>query len=1486
MKNLKKVFYSALCVITAISMCPTAALAEGSSSGDNPAADYQVAESETQGSVDQGNEFFVDYDMHLIQGGDCFSVNDSTENGGGNYSAMGSTASDFTDEQISELKSAVASGIENSSPNENNEIVIDISDIGLLTDQSSYHDTGEKVSDCAREVIDGNPDYFYFDSNIKVGFITYPKYAVESITLTYSYTTDQVATMKAEYETAMADLLSWVPQNSSNALKVKAVHDWLVRNCAYNTTAASQGKDTYGPEPWTAYGALVKKQPVCEGYTLAFVAAMNRLGFETSTVSQTVNSTGHIWNRVKIDGNWYNIDVTFDDPLLNGTTDQGFDNTPETTYFLKSDSWFISNPCDGYHTVQPPAGSEGTDTQYDNKTDWQTFSGPSSSATVTSFSLDKSSITMGRYGADSLSISTITPSSASKANAKWSSSNNAIASVSPSGVVYGGSTVGTATITCKIGSVSRTCTVTVQPTELQQDYTTFWFDYKGETISYPYTGYDKKPLKLLVYYGAKELTLGTDYTLTYPDDIKNAGDKTITVTGMGNYTGTVFGTYTISPLSLTEDTTVSCSPTSSEYTGSEVKPKVSVKRGYRSLKEGTDFTVSYSNNVNVGTATATVTGMGNYADTASTTFEVTQASLSSGAEVSFSPTSAEYTGSAISAPSVTVKKGGRTLVEGTDYTVSWPTDMTSAGAKAATVTGKGNYKDSTSATFTVNPASLSAGTTVTVSPTSAEYTGSAISAPSVTVKKGGKTLAEGTDYTVAWPSDMTNAGKKTVTVQGKGNYKDSATATFTVSQKSISGATVTLDPTKIEFTGSQVIPGVKVVVAGKTLKEGTDYSVDFSGNVNVGTATATVKGKGNYKDSASATFTISPASLTTGTTVTVSPTSSEYTGSAVAKPSVKVVKGGRTLVEGTDYTVSWPTDMTSAGAKAATVTGKGNYAGSASATFTVKPASLATGTTVTLSPSSAEYTGSAIAKPSVKVTKGGKTLVEGTDYTLSWPSDMTKVGAKSVTINGKGNYKDSATATFTIKPASISGAQVSLSQDSFVYSASEARPKASVSISGKSLVEGTDFTVSYSNNVNAGTATVTVTGKGNYSGTSSATFTIAKAPFTVAARDAAKTPGDPDPQLSCTVSGLKGNDELAGCDVSREPGEEIGTYVITPSGARIANASGADVTPNYEISYVEGKLTIASDFPWTRIGGASRYETSAMISEDGFDTSDAVVIAYGGNFPDALAASGIAGTLDAPVILTEKESLSEEAAAEVSRLGAKEAYVVGGRGAVSDRVVSDLKGMGLNVTRIAGADRFETARMIYSAGEGWGDTAIVASGTSFADALSVSPLAYAERLPIFLVGSDGKLDQATASMIRSDFKHVILVGGSARVSGSVTSQLGEGVECERLSGGDRYQTSAVIADYSVANSDSISYDGMLVATGMNFPDALSGGALAGRRGTVLMLVDSATKRSSAGEYCINNVVKKNASKISTGTFLGGTGAVSGKLAAKVEGASK
>ena len=288
-----------------------------------------------------------------------------------------------------------------------------------------------------------------------------------------------------------------------------------------------------------------------------------------------------------------------------------------------------------------------------------------------------------------------------------------------------------------------------------------------------------------------------------------------------------------------------------------------------------------------------------------------------------------------------------------------------------------------------------------------------------------------------------------------------------------------------------------------------------------------------------------------------------------------------------------------------------------------------------------------------------------------------------------------------------------------------------------------------------------------------------------------------------------------------------------------------------------------------RLAGTVRYDTMSQLVSTAFTgTSSTVIVASGANYPDALAASALAGVKDAPIVLTDPGALSPQAAGQLKRLNPSEIIVAGGANAVSQGVVSSLKGYARNVHRVSGSTRYDTSYQLYLQGKGkWGSTAIVATGSNYADALSVSSYAYAAKAPVFLCDPQRGLTAAQRQALKS-FKRVLVVGGENAVPTRYVSGLPGMV---RKSGTTRYETSVAVAKWASSGGNGLGMDGVVYATGSDFPDALAAGPLAGRNKGVMLLVngpDSPTVSYSA-EF---------RGKVSKAWVAGGTNAVSAQTA--------
>lgn len=295
-----------------------------------------------------------------------------------------------------------------------------------------------------------------------------------------------------------------------------------------------------------------------------------------------------------------------------------------------------------------------------------------------------------------------------------------------------------------------------------------------------------------------------------------------------------------------------------------------------------------------------------------------------------------------------------------------------------------------------------------------------------------------------------------------------------------------------------------------------------------------------------------------------------------------------------------------------------------------------------------------------------------------------------------------------------------------------------------------------------------------------------------------------------------------------------------------------------------------------RTAGGTRYATmAALLPNAPWKAGRTVVLASGSNYPDALAAASLAGAYDAPIVLTEPNSLSVDAADMIEQLSPKVIYVIGGEAAVSKATVDAAAyyaADGCKVFRIAGNTRLETSLAIAKRvrqKSTASDTLIVATGFNYADALSVSPFAFTYKAPIFLCGSNGLSADAISYISGAGFKRAILVGGTAVVPERVKQQLtGAGISSSsitRLAGATRYETSAKIMSHAVSAGMNVS--NVYLATGRNFPDALAAGPVAGKSRAPLLLVDPGI------EYA-HTVLANYRGKVNVATVVGGTSAVS------------
>lgn len=282
-----------------------------------------------------------------------------------------------------------------------------------------------------------------------------------------------------------------------------------------------------------------------------------------------------------------------------------------------------------------------------------------------------------------------------------------------------------------------------------------------------------------------------------------------------------------------------------------------------------------------------------------------------------------------------------------------------------------------------------------------------------------------------------------------------------------------------------------------------------------------------------------------------------------------------------------------------------------------------------------------------------------------------------------------------------------------------------------------------------------------------------------------------------------------------------------------------------------------------RLQGTDRYGTAIAISKAGWQTSDNVILATGGDFPDALSAAPLAKQLNAPILLVGK-TLDSNVLSELDRLKVKKIFIVGGQGVISKDIEDALKAKQIVVTRLSGVDRYDTSLKIadYITTNFKTDSqVVVATGENFPDALSIAPIAAAKGMPIILTQKNAVSEEIKSYIAGKKFTKAFVIGGSGVVSDDVLKQL---PNSERVSGLDRYKTNIAILNKFSSDLD---FNEAYVATGEDFPDALAGSALASFKGAPIVLTGD-TPDAATSAFISSKIDSIGKIKV-----LGGEGAV-------------
>ena len=684
---------------------------------------------------------------------------------------------------------------------------------------------------------------------------------------------------------------------------------------------------------------------------------------------------------------------------------------------------------------------------------------------------------------------------------------------------------------------------------------------------------------------------------------------------------------------------------------------------------------------------------------------------------------------------------------------------------------------------------------ITLPETSYVYDGTAKLQP-VIVTIDDTTLTENTDYTISYTNNV-NAGTATVTVKGIGRFAGTIDLPFTIAPASIENAQVSFAPDVIYYTGEPVEPFSTVTIGEKVLAQGRDYEVTFSDNIKVGTAKAVITGKGNYAGTINTTFDIAPIPIS-DMIIDLSRSSFSYNG-GVQKPAVTIANNSHILLtEGKDYTVTIP-ESCEAGGYEVIITGIGGYCGEAKESYWITAKAIDDpGITASSKTETVSYDGS---EKTIKVeVKDGKTVLkEGKDYTLSF-EDNINVGTAYCIITGIGNYQNSLPVSFEITAKQVSGLTVKLSKTSFDYDGKPKTPDVSVYDGNKVLELDTDYTFTYENNTDPGTAYVVITGQGNYTGSAKIPFDIVSKQavverifganrFLTSVEISKKACSSADTVV--IASGMSFADALAGVSYAKAMNAPILLVAqnsisnemldeIERLGAKKAVILGGEGAVGAKVVSAVKSKGLSVD----RIAGKSRFDTAAEIAsklKDEKGAPESLCFVFYNSYADALSVSSIAGVQGAPVLYVKTKGELDDATKKYIasvKSSVKNVYVIGGTGVISDDMCKTIRSAtGKTPQRVAGANRYETCVAVNKkfAGTVSAKTLCIATGADFPDALAGGVFAAMNTAPLFLVnGKDKKStlsDTQTAYIKEKGASKLYVIGGTGAVSDAFVEKI-------------------------------------------------------------------------------------------------------------------
>lgn len=321
-----------------------------------------------------------------------------------------------------------------------------------------------------------------------------------------------------------------------------------------------------------------------------------------------------------------------------------------------------------------------------------------------------------------------------------------------------------------------------------------------------------------------------------------------------------------------------------------------------------------------------------------------------------------------------------------------------------------------------------------------------------------------------------------------------------------------------------------------------------------------------------------------------------------------------------------------------------------------------------------------------------------------------------------------------------------------------------------------------------------------------------------------------------------------------------------------------------EVGITASAATTTVSLPVTRISGSNRFATAAAVSKKAYPKGTKnVILASDSNYADALCGSPLAKALDAPILLSAKDLLPTATKTEMTRLGVKNVYILGGTSVISEEIEKQLAETGLNVVRIAGEDRYETsaevAKVLQQMAGKPSLTAFFVSANDYPDAISVSSIAAIKDSPIFYIDKSGKLDEKVKDYLANCGRKLgfaYIIGGTSAISDDIIEEIKPYFnQWGRYGGNNRYDTNTRI---NSAFRTMFTGKDIYLATGKDFPDALTGGVLAAKNGSPIAMADTVLTAKQTEYFKELGITE---AKGNTLHILGGAAAVSNATAKAV-----